>query len=77
MRVIREVVDGVARRQLVSERRKGNHEVDGTPDGHAQGALGRPGICGGGEHVFAKLRWPSDGAFGNACSYPYSRRIWL
>jgi hypothetical protein len=36
MRVAREVVDGRARRQLVSERRKGNHEVDGTPDGGTQ-----------------------------------------
>ena len=51
----------IARRQLVSERGEGNDQVDGAPDGLAHGALGRPGICGGGEHVFAKLVRPPDG----------------
>jgi hypothetical protein len=75
--VAREIVDGRVRRQLVSERREGNHEVDGTPDGRTQGAIGRPGICGGREHVFAKLEGQSDGPRANGCSYPYSRPIWL
>jgi hypothetical protein len=63
-----EVVGVVARRQLVSERGEGDDQVDGAPDGVAQGALGRPGICGGGEHVFAKLRPPSDGCAQNTRS---------
>jgi hypothetical protein len=44
---LREVVGVDARRQLVSERGEGDDQVDGTPDGVAQGALNRPGICGG------------------------------
>jgi hypothetical protein len=66
---LREVVDVVARRQLICERGKGDDEVGGTPDGLTQGALDRPGICGGGEHVFAKLIRPSDGSVKNTCSY--------
>jgi hypothetical protein len=58
---LHEVVGVVARRQLVSERGEGDDQVDGAPDGLAQRALGRPGICGGGEHVFAKLFRSSDG----------------
>ena len=67
---LREVVGVEARRQLVSERGEGDDQVDGTPDGRAQRALGRPGICGGGEHVFAKLIGLSDGSGANACSRP-------
>jgi hypothetical protein len=43
---LREVVDVVARRQLICERGEGDDQVGGTPDGLAQGALDRPGICG-------------------------------
>jgi hypothetical protein len=65
---LHEVVGVVARRQLVSERGEGDDQVDGAPDGRTQGALGRPGICGGGEHVFAKLIRRSDGSAQNTCS---------
>jgi hypothetical protein len=65
---LHEVVGVVARRQLVSERGEGDDQVDGAPDGRTQGALGRPGICGGGEHVFAKLIRRSDGFAQNTCS---------
>jgi hypothetical protein len=58
---LRKVVDVGARRQLICERGEGDDQVGGTPDGVAQRALGRPGICGGREHVFAKLERPSDG----------------
>jgi hypothetical protein len=58
---LREVVGVDARRQLISERGEGDDQVDGTPDGRTQGALGRPGICGGGEHVFGNLGEASDG----------------
>ena len=60
---LHEVVGVDARRQLVSERGEGDDQVDGAPDGLAQGALGRPGICGGGEHVFANLGRASDGTY--------------
>jgi hypothetical protein len=43
---LRKVVDVGARRQLICERGEGDDQVGGTPDGLAQGALGRPGICG-------------------------------
>jgi hypothetical protein len=59
---LHEVVGVVARRQLISERGEGDDQVDGAPHGRTQGALGRTGICGGGEHVFAKLRRRSDGS---------------
>jgi hypothetical protein len=75
--VVREVVGVAVRRQLVSERRKGNSQVNGTPDSLTQGTLGRPGICGGGEHVFAKLCPGPDGSGANACSHAVSREIWL
>jgi hypothetical protein len=75
--VVREVVGVAVRRQLVSERRKGNSQVNGAPDSLTQGALGRPGICGGGEHVFAKLCLRADGSGANACSHASSPRIWL
>jgi hypothetical protein len=74
---LREVVGVDARRQLVSERGEGDDQVDGTPDGFANGALGRPGICGGGEHVFAKLFGRSDGRGRNRCSCALRLRIWL
>jgi hypothetical protein len=74
---LREVVDVVARRQLVSERGEGDDQVDGAPDGLTPGALGRPGICGGGEHVFGKLITPSDGLGENTCSCRSAARIWL
>jgi hypothetical protein len=74
---LREVVGVGARRQLICERGEGDDQVDGTPDGLAQGALGRPGICGGGEHVFAKLRPSSDGLLQNRCSPLMNRGIWL
>jgi hypothetical protein len=74
---LREVVGVVARRQLISERGEGDDQVDGTPEGLAQRALDRPGICGGGEHVFAKLRPSSDGSLQNKCSHLMNRRIWL
>jgi hypothetical protein len=77
MRVVREVVGVAVRRQLVSERRKGNSQVNGAPESLTQGALGRPGICGGGEHVFAKLGRASDGSGANACSPAATREIWL
>jgi hypothetical protein len=74
---LREVVDVVARRQLICERGEGDDQVGGTPDGLAQGALGRPGICGRGEHVFATLERPSDGRRQNRCSPRFWREIWL
>jgi hypothetical protein len=74
---LREVVGVVARRQLVSERGEGDDQVDGAPDGLAHGALDRPGICGWGEHVFAKLLGRSDGSGSNACSCCDLRRFWL
>jgi hypothetical protein len=43
---LREVVDVVARRQLICERGEGDDQVNGTPDGVTQCALCRPGICG-------------------------------
>jgi hypothetical protein len=43
---LRKVVDVVVRRQLVCERGEGDNQVGGTPDGLAQRALDRPGICG-------------------------------
>jgi hypothetical protein len=58
---LHEVVVVEARRQLVSERGESDDQVDGTPDGLAPGALCRPGICGGGEHVFGKVIRRSDG----------------
>jgi hypothetical protein len=74
---LREVVGVVARRQLVSERGEGDDQVDGAPDGLTHGALDRPGICGGGEHVFAKLMGWSDGRGSNARSRRFGREIWL
>lgn len=74
---LREVVGVVARRQLVSERGEGDDQVDGTPDGLAHRALDRPGICGGGEHVFAKLMGRSDGRGANARSCRENGRNWL
>jgi hypothetical protein len=74
---LREVVDGGARRQLICERGEGDDQVGGTPDSLTQRALGRPGICGGGEHVFAKLIRPSDGSGQNRCSPLMEPRIWL
>jgi hypothetical protein len=74
---LREVVGVGARRQLISERGEGDDQVDGTPDGRTQGALDRPGICGGGEHVFAKLEPASDGCGKNRCSPLMKPRIWL
>src|SRR3954454_21922200 len=65
---LREVVGVVARRQLVSERGEGDDQVDGAPDGGTHGALGRPGICGGGEHVVAKLIRAPDGRGANTRS---------
>jgi hypothetical protein len=58
--VLREVVGVAARQRLIGERGEGDGQVDGTPDGLAKRALGRPGICGGGEHVFGKVRGGSD-----------------
>jgi hypothetical protein len=66
---LREVVGVEARRQLISERGESDDQVDGTPDGLAPRALCRPGICGGGEHVFGKVRGASDGFGQNTCSY--------
>lgn len=74
---LREVVGVVARRQLICERGEGDDQVGGTPDGIAQGALDRPGICGRGEHVFAKLEPSSDGWRQNACSRRNLREFWL
>jgi hypothetical protein len=74
---LREVVGVDARRQLICERGEGDDQVDGTPDGLAQRALDRPGICGGGEHVFAKLRPSSDGSLQNRCSPLMNCGIWL
>jgi hypothetical protein len=74
---LREVVGVDARRQLISERGEGDDQVDGTPDGFANGALGRPGICGGGEHVFAKLFGRPDGRGQNTCSRRSRPEIWL
>jgi hypothetical protein len=59
---LHEVVGVVVRRQLICERGEGDDQVDGTPDRRTPGALVRPGICGGGEHVFAKLIRRSDGS---------------
>jgi hypothetical protein len=67
MRVGRRLVDGAAR-QLVGERGEGDGQVDGAPEGLAHGALRLPGICGGGEHVFAKVGGGSDGRL--ACAPP-------
>jgi hypothetical protein len=74
---LREVVGVVARRQLICERGEGDDQVDGTPEGLAPRALDRPGICGGGEHVFGKLITASDGTGQNTCSYRRAQRIWL
>ena len=71
------VVDVVARRQLICERGEGDDQVGGTPDGIAHGALDRPGICGRGEHVFAKLEPPADGWRQNRCSRSERCDIWL
>lgn len=73
----REVVGVVARRQLISERGEGDDQVDSAPDGRANGSLDRPGICGGGEHVFAKLIRASDGRGANACSCRVALGFWL
>src|SRR3954462_9647296 len=74
---LHEVVGVVARRQLIGERGEGDDQVDGAPDGGTQGALGRPGICGGGEHEFANLDPASDGWAQNTCSPGRNARIWL
>jgi hypothetical protein len=61
VRVRLEIVVVAARLERILERCEGDGQVDGTPDDLAPRALGRPGIGGGGEHVFARLGKASDG----------------
>jgi hypothetical protein len=46
------------------ERGEGNGQIDGASDGRAPRGRGRPGVGGGGEHVFVKVGGESDGSGG-------------
>src|SRR5690349_10448360 len=52
----------VARGWNALERGKGDGQIDGAPDGRTPGWRGRPGVRGGGEHVFAKVWTAPDGS---------------
>src|SRR5262245_38732715 len=54
----------VARGRDAFERGKGDGQINGAPDGRAPCWSGRPGVRGGGEHVFAKVGAGADGSGG-------------